>query len=225
MTVLNRLQMAWRVAQDLSDFDLVNLGRGLPLKCADYLDPESGVFIHTENGLIGAGPRPSATEISDPDIVNAGSDRVTLVQGGCVVDSVASFALVRGGHVDVSVLGAFEVSAVGDLANWDLRSPDRGPLVGGAMDLAVGARHVWVMMEYVTREGRPRILTHCTLPLTAPRCVRRIYTDLAVIEVTTGGLIVREICAGTTPERLQAATGAMLSIAPDCKVLSAPPLA
>ena len=142
-----------------------------------------------------------------------------------MIDSVASFAMIRGGHIDVTLLGAFEVAVNGDLANWDSRVPDKGPLVGGAMDLAASAKAVWVIMEHTTRKGAPRLLDTCTLPLTAPTCVKRVYTDLAVLSVGPAGFTVHEIIAGMSQAELQAVTGAKLTFAPDCGVINAPDLA
>src|SRR6266446_10193536 len=204
MTVqpLNRLQAAWRAAQDIGDGMVVNLGLGMPLHVADYLRPEVDVFIQSENGVIGAGPL-APPERVDADLVDAGSRRITLRPGASIVDSSWSFAMIRGGHIDVTILGAFEVAANGDLANWDMRVPNRGPLVGGAMDLAACARAVWVIMEHTTRKGGPRLVEACTLPLTAVRCVKRVYTDLAVVDVTPAGFVVREILDGLTPAELR----------------------
>jgi 3-oxoadipate CoA-transferase beta subunit len=224
MTIqLNRLQMAWRAAQDIQDGMVVNLGLGMPVHIGDYVPEGRDVFIQSENGVIGAGPlaRPDA---ADPDLVDAGSRRITLRPGATVIDSTASFAMIRGGHIDVTVLGAFEVSDNGDLANWDMRLPGKGPLVGGAMDLAASAREVWVLMEHITRNGAPRLLQKCTLPLTAVACVRRVYSDLSVIEVTASRFLVHEIIDGMSRDELQARTGAPLTYAPDCHVLAAPPL-
>lgn len=225
MTVqpLNRLQAAWRAAQDIADGMVVNLGLGMPLHVADYLEPEVDVFIQSENGVIGVGPL-APTDRIDTDLVDAGSRRITLRPGASIVDSSWSFAMIRGGHVDVTILGAFEVAANGDLANWDMRLPNKGPLVGGAMDLAVGAREVWVIMEHMTRKGTPRLVETCTLPLTAVRCVKRVYTDLAVIEVTQDGMVVREMLDDMTEAELRARTGAPLVFAPDCRPLVAPPI-
>src|ERR1700741_751995 len=170
---LNRLQIAWRAAQDISDGMVVNLGLGMPVHVADYLPPEVGVFIQSENGVIGVGPLAPVDRI-DTDLVDAGSRRITLRPGASIVDSSWSFAMIRGGHIDVTILGAFEVAANGDLANWDMRVPNRGPLVGGAMDLAACAREVWVIMEHVTRKGAPRLLEKCALPLTAVKCGKRV---------------------------------------------------
>jgi 3-oxoadipate CoA-transferase, beta subunit len=223
MQPLNRLQMAWRAAQDIGDGMLVNLGIGMPVAVADYLRPDVDVFFQSENGVIGVGPLASAHEI-DTDLVDAGSRRITLRPGAAIVDSSWSFAMIRGGHIDVTILGAFEVAGNGDLANWDTRSATKGPLVGGAMDLAAGAREVWVMMEHVTRKGTPRLLEHCTLPLTAVGCVTRVYTDLAVIDITAAGMLVREILPGMSRSQLQQRTGAALAFAAEPKALLAPHL-
>lgn len=223
MRPLNRLQMAWRAAQDIGDGTLVNLGIGMPVAVADYLRSDVDVFFQSENGVIGVGPL-AAPEHVDTDLVDAGSRRITLRAGASIVDSAWSFAMIRGGHIDITILGAFEVAGNGDLANWDMRSANKGPLVGGAMDLAAGAREVWVMMEHVTRKGTPRLLERCTLPLTAVRCVTRVYTDLAVIEVTPAGLLVREMLSGMSRPELQGRTGAPLAFASDCRALVAPAL-
>ena len=221
---LNRLQIAWRTAQDIQEGMLVNLGLGMPVAVADYIRPEVDVFIQSENGVIGVGPL-AAPDRTDTDLVDAGSRRVTIRPGASIVDSSWSFAMIRGGHVDVAILGAFEVAANGDLANWDMRLPNKGPLVGGAMDLAACARSVWVIMEHVTRKGAPRLLPLCTLPLTAVRCVKRIYTDLAVVDVTSAGLVVREMLAGLSEADLRARTGAPIAFAPDCRALVPPDIA
>jgi 3-oxoadipate CoA-transferase beta subunit len=224
MIALNRLQTTWRAAQDIEDGQVVNLGIGLPVHCSDYLKPGIDVVIQSENGVIGAGPL-AAPDKADTDLVDASSRRITLRPGASIVDSSWSFAMIRGGHIDVTILGCFEVAANGDLANWDMRVPNRGPLVGGAMDLAAGARAVWVIMEHVTRKGAPRLLERCNLPLTAVRCVSRVYTDLAVVDVTPQGFLVREMVDGMSRDELQAKSGAALSFAFDCKVLTAPPIA
>ncbi|HXE67779.1 MAG TPA: 3-oxoacid CoA-transferase subunit B [Hyphomicrobiaceae bacterium] len=223
MQPLNRLQMAWRAAQDIREGMLVNLGIGMPVAVADYLKPGLDVFFQSENGVIGVGPLATA-EHADTDLVDAGSRRITLRPGAAIVDSSWSFAMIRGGHIDVTILGAFEVASNGDLANWDTRSTSKGPLVGGAMDLATGARQVWVMMEHLTRGGTPRLLEHCTLPLTAVHCVTRVYTDLAVVEITPTGMLVREMLGGMSQAELQTRTGAPLAFAPDCRALLAPAL-
>src|SRR5712692_7554615 len=223
MAPLNRRQMAWRAAQDIRDGMVVNLGMGMPVHVADYVPPAVDLFIHSENGIVGVGPLASP-ERADPDLVDASSRRITLRPGASIVDSSWSFAMIRGGHIDVTILGAFEVAKNGDLANWDMRLPNKGPLVGGAMDLAACARAVWVIMEHNTRRGSPRLLDACTLPLTAVTCVRRIYTDVAVVEVTPAGFLVREMLDGLSEADLQARSGAPLAFAPDCRPLKAPAL-
>ncbi|SRR5712692_1144665 len=223
MAPLNRRQMAWRAAQDIRDGMVVNLGMGMPVHVADYVPPAVDLFIHSENGIVGVGPLASP-ERADPDLVDASSRRITLRPGASIVDSSWSFAMIRGGHIDVTILGAFEVAKNGDLANWDMRLANKGPLVGGAMDLAACARAVWVIMEHNTRNGAPRLLETCTLPLTAVRCVRRVYTDVAVIEVTPDGFLVREMLDGLSEADLQARSGAPLAFAPDCRSLKAPAL-
>lgn len=224
MQPLNRLQIAWRAAQDIGDGLLVNLGIGMPVHVADYLRPEVDVFIQSENGVVGAGPL-APPDRADTDLVDAGSRRITLRPGASIVDSAWSFAMIRGGHIDVAILGAFEVAANGDLANWDMRTPNKGPLVGGAMDLAACARAVWVIMEHTTRKSARRLLAACTLPLTAVHCVKRVYTDLAVIEITPAGMVVREMLEWMTEADLRARTGAPLDFAPDCRPLVAPSFA
>ncbi len=223
MKPLNRRQMAWRAAQDIGDGLLVNLGLGMPLAVADYLVPGRDIFLQSENGVIGAGPLAEAGNI-DTDRVDAGGRRITLRHGATVIDSAASFAMIRGGHIDITILGAFEVAANGDLANWDMRLPDKGPLVGGAMDLAAAARAVWVIMEHTTRKGAPRLVERCALPLTAGRCVKRVYTDLAVIEVTDGGMVVHEMIEGLDRAELVKRTGVPLTFAAGCTSIKAPPL-
>ncbi|MDX2156143.1 MAG: 3-oxoacid CoA-transferase subunit B [Hyphomicrobiaceae bacterium] len=223
MKPLNRRQMAWRAAQDVEDGQLVNLGLGMPLAVADYIRPGLDVFIQSENGVIGAGPLAAPDDV-DTDRVDAGGRRITLRPGASIVDSAWSFAMIRGGHIDVTVLGAFEVAANGDLANWDMRVPNKGPLVGGAMDLAASARAVWVIMEHTTRKGVPRIIQRCTLPLTAQRCVKRVYTDLAVVDIGTDGTVVRELIPGLSRAALQERTGVPLTFAADCRDLVTPDL-
>jgi 3-oxoadipate CoA-transferase beta subunit len=221
---LNRLEIAWRAAQDIEDGALVNLGLGMPLAVADYVPADLDVFFQSENGVIGVGGLAPEGQI-DTDLVDAGSRRITLRDGATIIDSAGSFAMIRGGHIDVTVLGAFEVAANGDLANWDMRVPDKGPLVGGAMDLAACARAVWVIMEHTTRKGGPRLLEHCTLPLTAVGCVTRIYTDLAVVDVTPGGFVVRELIDGLSREEMAGRTGAPVTFAPDCRAMTTPKFA
>jgi 3-oxoadipate CoA-transferase beta subunit len=221
MSALNRNQMAWRAAQDLPDGGVVNLGIGMPVLVSNYIPADRDIFLQSENGIIGVGPEAEAAHV-DRNLVDAGSRRVTLRAGASIVDSVASFAMIRGGHIDVTVLGAFEVAANGDLANWDSRAPNKGTLVGGAMDLAVGAKATWILMRHNTKDGGPRLLEACDLPLTALGCVNRIYTDIAVVAVTADGFNVLELLAEVSVEELRARSGATVSIAGDCTPLTVP---
>jgi 3-oxoadipate CoA-transferase beta subunit len=207
---LTRDQMAERVALDIAEGSYVNLGIGLPTKIANYLDPDKEIFLHSENGVLGMGPAPEVAD-RDPELINAGKEFVTLLTGGSFFHHGDSFAMMRGGHIDICVLGAFQVAANGDLANWHTGAPGAIPAVGGAMDLAIGARNVFVMMEHVTKTGEAKIVERCTYPLTGIGCVDRIYTDLAVIDVTAAGLVVREMVAGLHFEQLQALTAAVLA--------------
>ncbi len=223
MTRLTRRQIAWRAAQDIADGAYVNLGIGMPTLVVNYVPGDREVVYQSENGLLGMGPAaPPGAE--DPTLVDAGGQRITLLPGAAVFDSAEAFAMMRGGHLDLTILGAYQVSERGDLANWDSRQPNRGPMVGGAMDLVAGAKEVRVLMEHSTRKGEPRLLRSCTYPLTAPRVVKRIYTDLAVVDVTPEGFLLREIVPGLGLEELQARTGAPLRPAPDCRALEAPDL-
>ena len=221
MTPLNRNQIAWRVAQDIPDGNVVNLGLGMPVLVSNYIPSNREVFLQSENGILGVGPEANEANIN-PNLVDAGSRKITLRDGASLFDSAKSFAMIRGGHIDITILGAFEVSISGDLANWDSRVPDKGPLVGGAMDLAVGAKSTWTMMQHNTKDGAPRLLKCCNLPLTAPLCVDRIYTDIAVVNVTNQGFIVEELLESITKDELKARTEAEISLAPDCKPLNAP---
>ncbi len=209
MTRWSKAQMAARVARDIAEGMVVNLGIGLPTLVADHIDPAREVMMHSENGVIGFGPAPAPGE-EDPDLINAGKSPVTLRPGGCFFHHADSFAMMRGGHIDVCVLGAFQVAANGDLANWHTGGADAIPAVGGAMDLATGARRTWVMMEHVTKAGEPKIVQRCSLPLTGVGCVSRIYTDLAVIDVTPQGLQVRELAEGVDLDALRRLTQAPL---------------
>ncbi|MFS2214690.1 CoA transferase subunit B [Telluria sp. Tellsp104] len=208
-TRYTRDQMAARVAQDIPEGAYVNLGIGLPTKVANYLPQEKEIFLHSENGLLGMGPAPAPGE-EDEDLINAGKQPVTLLTGGAYFHHADSFAMMRGGHLDICVLGAFQVSHTGDLANWHTGAPDAIPAVGGAMDLAIGAKQVFVMMEHQTKTGDSKIVERCTYPLTGIGCVSRIYTDLAVLDVTPEGLRVREMAPGLTLADLQAITAAPL---------------
>jgi 3-oxoadipate CoA-transferase beta subunit len=205
-----REQMAARVARDIPEGAYVNLGIGLPTLVGNHLPPEREVFLHSENGVLGMGPAPAAGE-EDPDLINAGKQPVTLRKGGAFFHHADSFAMMRGGHLDLCVLGAFQVSVTGDLANWHTGSPDAIPAVGGAMDLAIGAKKTFVMMEHVDKSGRSKIVARCSYPLTGIACVSRIYTDLAVIDVTPQGLKVLDIVDGLSLAELQRLTGVPLN--------------
>lgn len=204
-----RDQMAQRVARDIPEGAVVNLGIGLPTLVANHLPADRELMMHSENGVIGMGPAPPPGQ-EDYDLINAGKQPVTLLPGGAYFHHADSFAMMRGGHLDICVLGAFQVSGGGDLANWHTGAADAIPAVGGAMDLAIGAKRTWVMMDHVTKAGEPKIVPACTYPLTGMACVRRLYTDLAVIDVLADGLQVRELAEGVTPEALQAATAVPL---------------
>lgn len=209
MMRLTRDQIAARVARDIREGAYVNLGIGLPTLVANHLPRDREIFLHSENGLLGMGPAPAKGE-EDPDLINAGKQPVTILTGGCYFHHADSFAMMRGGHLDVCVLGAFQVSATGDLANWHTGGPDAIPAVGGAMDLAIGAKQVYVMMEHQTKSGESKIVERCSYPLTGIGCVNRIYTDLAVIDVTAQGLKVVEFVTGLTFDELQRLTGVPL---------------
>jgi 3-oxoadipate CoA-transferase beta subunit len=218
VNALTRKDIARLVAQDISDGSFVNLGIGIPTLVAEFLPSDRDIILHSENGILGMGPRnPDVTP--DLDLVNPSKEYVGLVQGASVCDSVLSFTMMRGGHLDLTVLGAFQVSGKGDLANWQTDAVDAIPGVGGAMDLAIGAKRVFVMMEHTTRDGDPKILESCSFPLTGKSVVDRIYTDLAIIDVTADGLIVRSLVDGLTLEQLQSATGVPLQLARDHSVI------
>jgi 3-oxoadipate CoA-transferase beta subunit len=202
----SRDQMAARVARDIPEGAYVNLGIGLPTLVGNHLPPDREILLHSENGVLAMGPAP-APGAEDPDLTNAGKQPVTLLPGGCFFHHADSFAMKRGGHLDFCVLGAFQVSAQGDLANWHTGEADAIPAVGGAMDLAIGAKQVFVMMEHLTKQGTSKIVPTCTYPLTGVRCVDRFYTDLAVLDVTERGLAVIEIVDGLPFEELERLTG------------------
>jgi len=209
MTKWTRDQMAQRVARDIADGAIVNLGIGLPTLVANHLPVDKEVVLHSENGVIGMGPAPTKGE-EDYDLINAGKQPVTLLPGGCFFHHADSFAMMRGGHLDVCVLGAFQVSAGGDLANWHTGAPNAIPAVGGAMDLAIGAKKTFVMMEHLTKGGDSKIVPQCSYPLTGIGCVSRIYTDLAVIDVTPQGLQLVDKVEGLGFDELQQLTGVPL---------------
>lgn len=201
----NRHQMAARVAADIPDGTVVNLGIGLPTEVANYFGAGKEVMLQSENGVIGVGPAPVPGH-EDFDLINAGKQPVTLRPGGCFFHHADSFAMMRGGHLDVCVLGAFQVAVNGDLANWHSGAADAIPAVGGAMDLAVGARKTWVMMEFLTKEGRAKLVHRCSFPLTGLACVSRVYTDLAIFELVGGQAQVIDMAPGLLLQDLQALT-------------------
>lgn len=208
-TKLSRDAIAQRVAQDIPEGAYVNLGIGLPTKIASYLPADKDIFLHSENGLLAFGPPPAEGE-EDPELINAGKEFVTMLKGGSFFHHGDSFAMMRGGHLDICVLGAFQVASNGDLANWHTGEPDAIPAVGGAMDLAIGAKKVFVVTEHLTRQGEAKIVDQLTYPVTGMGCVDRIYSDLCVIDVTNDGLLVTEIIPGLGFAELQALTGARL---------------
>jgi 3-oxoadipate CoA-transferase, beta subunit len=200
---LNRDQLAARVAKDIPEGAYVNLGIGLPTMVANHFEAGKEVFLQSENGLLGMGPAP-AKELEDFDLINAGKQPVTLLAGGAFFHSADSFAMMRAGHLDIAVLGAFQVSAMGDLANWHTGGKDDIPAVGGAMDLAVGAKQTWIMMEHLTKTGESKLVPQCTYPVTGLRCVSRVYTDLAVIDVVPNGFKLVEAVQGLSKAELEA---------------------
>jgi 3-oxoadipate CoA-transferase, beta subunit len=200
---LNRDQLAARVAHDIPEGAYVNLGIGLPTMVANHFAAGKEVFLQSENGLLGMGPAP-AKELEDFDLINAGKQPVTLLAGGAFFHSADSFAMMRAGHLDIAVLGAFQVSATGDLANWHTGGKDDIPAVGGAMDLAVGAKQTWIMMEHLTKTGESKLVQKCSYPVTGLRCVSRVYTDLAVIDITAQGFKLVEVVPGLSKTELEA---------------------
>ena len=215
---LPREVIAMRIASELQDGWYVNLRIGLPTLIANYIPSAKTVFFHSENGVLGVGPMPEADQ-EDPDLCNAGGQPITLIQGACLMDHPAAFAMVRGRHLDLAVLGGLQVSEKGDLANW-IR-PERGVGgIGGAADIARGAKRIYVAMEHTTREGEPKIVPSCSFPLTATGVVNAIFTDLAVIRVSAEGLVLEEVAPGWSLEEVQAATGAPLRVADGVKEIS-----
>jgi 3-oxoadipate CoA-transferase beta subunit len=210
----SRNEVAGRVAADVPDGSYVNLGIGIPTLVADHVPAGREVIFHSENGLLGVGPAPEPGAV-DPDIINAGKQPVTIVAGGSYMGHADSFALIRGGHLDLAILGGFEVSSAGDLANW-AGDGDTIPAVGGAMDLAAGARAVWVAMTHTNSEGRPKLVERCSLPLTAPAVVTRVYTDLAVMEIDRARrrFVACELAPGVSLDDLRAVTAAPVVTGP-----------
>lgn len=208
----SREQMAARVARDIPEGAYVNLGIGLPTTVANFLPADKEIFLQSENGLLGMGPAPAPGH-EDPDLINAGKQPVTLLTGGCYFHHADSFAMMRGGHLDICVLGAFQVSAHGDLANWSTGAADAIPAVGGAMDLAIGAKQVFVMMDLFTKHGESKLVSECSYPLTGLRCVSRVYTDVAVFDLGADGATVLEMVDGMDIEQLRELTGLPLALA------------
>ena len=205
MNKWTRDEMARRVARDIPDGAVVNLGIGLPTRVANHLDPAREVLLHSENGILGMGPTPPPGQ-EDYDLINAGKQPVSLLPGAAFFHHADSFAMMRGGHLDVCVLGAFQVSATGDLANWHTGVPDAIPAVGGAMDLAIGAKKTCVMMEHMTKSGESKLVRECSYPLTGIGCVSRVYTDLAVFDIGPDGLTLVECVEGLAFDELQSVT-------------------
>ena len=220
MTKLTNAQIAWRAAQDIEDGAYVNLGIGFPEMVAQYQPPGKQAIFHTENGILDFGPSP-APGAEDWDLINAGKKAVTLNPGAAFFHHADSFAMVRGGHLDVAILGAYQVAETGDLANWST-GPKGVPAVGGAMDLVHGAKRVAVITEHVTKDGAPKLLSRCTLPLTGVGCVTRVYTSLAVLDIDQGRFILREKLADMSLETLQSLTGAQLHLAGPVADLTVP---
>ena len=219
-TRLSREQIAARVAQELDDGWLVNLGIGMPTLTVNYIPEGRDILFHSENGIIGMGPKPAREEDIDPDLMSAGKGPVTLVPGGTFIHHADSFAVARGGRLDAAVLGAFQVAVNGDLANWKLPTAKTGS-VGGAMDIAAGAKRVFAMMTHTAKDGEPKIVETLTYPLTAKTCVTKIFTDIAVVAVTPDGYVLEEVAPGFTADDVQAATGARLTVADTLATITA----
>jgi 3-oxoadipate CoA-transferase beta subunit len=204
-------ELAKRVAQDMFDGAYVNLGIGMPTLVANHLPPDIEIVLHSENGILGMGPAPAKGE-EDYDLINAGKQAVTLLPGGAYFHHADSFAMMRAGHLDICVLGGFQVSVTGDLANWSTGEPGAIPAVGGAMDLAIGAKQTWVMMDLLTKQGQSKVVPHCTYPLTGIACVKRIYTDMATLECTPHGLVLIDLVDGLSKAELEGLIGIEVSL-------------
>ncbi|MEE2759890.1 MAG: 3-oxoacid CoA-transferase subunit B [Pseudomonadota bacterium] len=221
---LNRNQVAWRVANDIEEGSFVNLGVGMPLNVLNYVPEGREIIFHSENGVLGMKSLDDG-EKPNPDLINAGKQPISMMPGGAFFHHSDSFAMVRGGHIDICVLGAYEVGENGDLANWQLPHAKTAPAVGGAMDLAYGARRVYVMCDHNSKDGSPKIVKKCSLPLTGAECVTKVFTDLAVIELGENGMVVREMAEGMKFDQLQERTGAELCLANNWKTLTVPDIA
>lgn len=221
---LTREQVGWRCAQDIRDGWHVNLGIGMPELCANAIPEGREILFHSENGILGMGPSPAAEDI-DPNLINAGKRPITMLPGAAIFDHAMSFAIVRGRHLDLCVLGAYQLAANGDIANWARSREDVLPAIGGAMDLAAGARRIWSVTTHVNRDGSPKLMETCSYPLTGAAVVSRIFTDMAVIEVDEDGFLVREIAPGVSRAELEDKTAAPLRYAEECREIAAPELA
>ena len=220
---LSRKQIAWRIAQEIPDGSYVNLGIGSPELVANYIPEGKEIIFHSENGILGMGPAPKKNE-EDGNLINAGKKPVTLLPGGSYFNHTDSFAMIRGGHIDICVLGAYQVAKNGDLANWATLDTSRPPGVGGAMDLAIGAKRIFVMMDYQTKDGQPKLMSSCTYPLTGHGVVKTIFTNLAVIDITQEGFIVRELVKNLSKEELQSITGATIKFSHKLTLIDPPEL-
>jgi 3-oxoacid CoA-transferase B subunit len=218
---LNRKQVAWRIAQEIPEGSYVNLGIGSPEMVANYIPDGREIFFHSENGILGMGPAPKPGQ-EDGNLINAGKKPVTLLPGGSYFNHTDSFAMIRGGHIDICVLGAYQVAENGDLANWATLDTTKPPGVGGAMDLAVGAKKIYIMMDHLTKDGQPKLMTSCTYPHTGHGVVRTIFTDLAVIDVIDKGFVVRELAKDMSLEDLRSKTDASLTLAKNWSELNPP---
>ena len=218
---LNRKQVAWRIAQEIPEGSYINLGIGSPEMVANYIPEDREIFFHSENGILGMGPTPKPGQ-EDGNLINAGKKPVTLLPGGSYFNHTDSFAMIRGGHIDICVLGAYQVAENGDLANWATLDTTKPPGVGGAMDLAVGAKKIYIMMDHLTKDGQPKLMTSCTYPHTGHGVVRTIFTDLAVIDVIDKGFVVRELAKDMSLEDLRSKTDASLTLAKNWSVLNPP---